>query len=163
MDNELWFVDAELDTAARLSEDDAFDVLEALVPFAGQISIHPASNRVGASLAVEATSATEAVSTASTTLASIFPAASVVQLDVMTEQVREDRNNRPTIPDLVGFAEIADMAGVSRQRARTIAQRSDFPKAVVETAAGPLRVKAAVDTWLSTWTRKSGRPTAVTR
>lgn len=156
-----WYVDAELDTAAKLSEDAAFDVLEALAPYAGQVSIHPASNRVGASLTVHASSATEAVATASTIVTSTFPAASVVQLDVMTEEVREDRNSRPIIPELVGFAEIAEMAGVSRQRARTIAQRSDFPAAVVETAAGPLRVKAAVDHWLTTWTRKAGRPAAV--
>ncbi|WIB25397.1 hypothetical protein [Curtobacterium sp. MCSS17_015] len=157
-----WYVDVELSTADRISSDAAFNVLEALAPYAGQISLDPASSRVGASLTVEATNANAAVSAAQSIIETTFPQSEVVQLDVMTEEVREDRNNHPTIPELVGFVEIADMAGVSRQRARTIAQRNDFPAAVVETAAGPLRVKAAVESWLQTWSRKPGRPAAVT-
>ncbi|WIE77508.1 hypothetical protein [Curtobacterium sp. MCSS17_016] len=156
-----WYVDVEVSTKQTLHADNAFDVLEALVPHAGQISLHPEGNRVGISLTVEADSATSAVTTASKIVSDTLPSASIIQLDVMTEQVRSDRNNSPTIPELVGFAEIADMAGVSRQRARTIAQREDFPVAVVETAAGPLRVKAAVEKWLSSWSRKPGRPAAL--
>lgn len=156
-----WYVDVEVITAGRLSEDSAFDVLEALIPYSGQISLASASNEVGASLTVEADSAAAAVTAASEVISTTFHDAEVVRLDVMTEAVRSDRNNHPVIPELVGFAEIADMAGVSRQRARTIAQRSDFPAAVVETAAGPLRVKAAVQHWLNGWTRQTGRPAAV--
>lgn len=154
----LWYVDAELTSDRRLSDDAAFDVLEALSANAAQMSIHPASNRVGISLTVDAESAPVAAAAATALIERTIVGAEVVQIDAMTEQVRRDRNNRPSIPELVGFAEIAEMAEVSRQRARTIAQRSDFPAAVVETAAGPLRVKAAVEQWLSSWSRKPGRP-----
>lgn len=64
----------------------------------------------------------------------------------------------PTIPDLVGYAEIAEIAGVSRSRARQFADLDGFPAPVVETAAGPLRLKSAVQAWVATRNTKPGRP-----
>jgi hypothetical protein len=67
------------------------------------------------------------------------------------------RSAQPSLPELVGYAEVADMAGVSRQRARQLARLPGFPAAVVETRSGPLRVRSQVETWL-TRERKPGRP-----
>jgi len=64
----------------------------------------------------------------------------------------------PVIPDLVSYAEIAEIAGVSRQRARQFADIEGFPKPVVETAAGPLRLKASVEAWVERRNTKPGRP-----
>ncbi|GAA5203106.1 hypothetical protein GCM10025773_32100 [Microbacterium jejuense] len=50
--------------------------------------------------------------------------------------------------EVVGYAEIADMAQVSRQAARAWADNPTFPPAVIETAQGPLRAKDAVQAWL---------------
>lgn len=62
------------------------------------------------------------------------------------------------IPELVGYAEIATMAGVSRQRARELSGKPGFPPPAVVTASGPLRVKAEFELWLSSWERTPGRP-----
>ena len=79
-------------------------------------------------------------------------------VEVLGEHVYDARGEHPAIPDLVGYAEIADMLGVTRQRALQLAGGAGFPVAVVETKAGPLRVKAQVEGWASRWERKSGRP-----
>lgn len=62
------------------------------------------------------------------------------------------------IPELVGYAEIATIAGVSRQRARELSGKPGFPPPAVVTASGPLRVKADVERWLASWDRSPGRP-----
>ena len=64
-------------------------------------------------------------------------------------------DQRTRIPAVVGYA---DIAGVSRQRARELATRPDFPPAGVDTSAGPLRGRRDVQAWLDYWNRKPGRP-----
>ena len=74
----------------------------------------------------------------------------------------DQRVLEPSIPELVGYAEIADMARVSRQRARQFADLSGFPVAVITTQAGPLRVRRSVEQWLAVRHPKPGRPAKVT-
>lgn len=63
------------------------------------------------------------------------------------------------VPELVGYAEIARMAGITRQRAATLTSRADFPPAVAEaTSKGPLRLRSDVERFLATWERRVGRP-----
>lgn len=52
------------------------------------------------------------------------------------------------LPDLVGYARIAAMAGVSRQRARMFPKIEDFPHPVVITDQGPLFSRRAILTWV---------------
>lgn len=80
-------------------------------------------------------------------------------LEVLRAEIHDDRVLQPAVPELVGFAEIAEMLEVSRQRAAQLArEHADFPPAVVATKTGPLRTRAAVEDWASRWERKSGRP-----
>lgn len=79
-------------------------------------------------------------------------------VEVLPDDVAEARALAPSIPELVGYAEIAGMFGVTRERARQLAALDGFPAAVVETKAGPLRVRAQVEAWGRTWERKTGRP-----
>lgn len=65
---------------------------------------------------------------------------------------------RTTVPQLVGNADIADMLGVTRQRAAQLADVDGFPPAVMTIKAGPLRVRDQVEDWARTWNRKAGRP-----
>lgn len=82
-------------------------------------------------------------------------------VEVLPDDVAEARVLAPSIPELVGYVEIAAMFDVSRQRARQLVELPGFPVAVVETAAGPLRVRAQVEAWGQTWDRKTGRPRKV--
>lgn len=59
---------------------------------------------------------------------------------------------------LVGLTEIADMLGVSRQRAGQLAATEGFPEPVARLAAGPIYESADVEAWARTRNTKSGRP-----
>jgi len=48
---------------------------------------------------------------------------------------------------LAGIREIADLLGVSRQRANQIAAKEDFPKPIDRIAAGPVWKDADVKAW----------------
>lgn len=64
---------------------------------------------------------------------------------------------RPPLPVLVGFAEIAKIFSVSRQRARIVAERPDFPAVASQTGAGPLYVREQVEAFNRAWDRRPGR------
>jgi len=61
-------------------------------------------------------------------------------------------------PKLAGLAEIAGLAGVSRQRASQLAAHPDFPEPVQRLAMGPVWREADVQKFLAT-PRKPGRRT----
>lgn len=61
----------------------------------------------------------------------------------------------PLYPEVVGYAEIARLAGVTRQRARMFPKIVDFPKPVIETAQGALYTKSAIEAWLERRTRRA--------
>jgi predicted DNA-binding transcriptional regulator AlpA len=51
--------------------------------------------------------------------------------------------------ELVGIAEIADLLGVSRQRAHKLSQRPDFPEPVARLSAGLIWERADVVRWIA--------------
>lgn len=63
-----------------------------------------------------------------------------------------------TRTDLIPAAEIARLAGVSRQRAHVLATRDDFPEPAVESLLGKLWRRDHVEAFLATWERQPGRP-----
>jgi len=85
-------------------------------------------------------------------------------VEALTEAEVRHQLRRPRIPQLVGHADIAELLGVTRQRAAQLAERADFPPAVMTTKAGPLRVRDQVEDWArNTWPRKGGRPAKTAR
>ena len=60
------------------------------------------------------------------------------------------RNREPRHPPVVGYAEIARMTGVTRQRAYAFPRIESFPKPVIETSQGPLYSEDAVRAWAQT-------------
>ncbi|MCP2377913.1 hypothetical protein [Cutibacterium modestum] len=70
--------------------------------------------------------------------------------------------DRPLFPPVAGYAEIAEAAGVSRQRIRQLAGTAGFPVPVIETTQGPLFPKAAAEQWARTRQPKAGRPQRTT-
>ena len=70
---------------------------------------------------------------------------------------------RPSFPDLLGVAELAERLGVSRQRAWTVTGRPDFPEPVAQLKATPVWSAGSVRRFLEAWPRKAGRPPAGAR
>lgn len=63
-------------------------------------------------------------------------------------------------PKLAGLAEIAGLAGVSRQRASQIAAHPDFPKPVDRLAMGPVWRESDVEKFLAVERKPGRRPKA---
>ncbi|HLR55184.1 MAG TPA: hypothetical protein VK096_00325, partial [Actinomycetales bacterium] len=115
------------------------------------------------SLAIDAKTALEAANKAARIVDDALEAdTKITKLDVRDASTMAQEITTPVIPDLVSYAEIAEIAGVSRQRARQFADIEGFPKPVVETAAGPLRLKASVEAWVERRNTKPGRPRKTT-
>ena len=70
-------------------------------------------------------------------------------------------NREPLYPPVVGYAEIARMTGVTRQRAYAFPRIDSFPKPVIETSQGPLYSEDAVRAWAQTRELRPGRPKAM--
>lgn len=151
--------------AERLAVDDErFDALvDAVTDYDGVIT--GGADRYSVRLSVEADDALHAVMHArdivwkSTTNVGL-PEWPFIHVDALTHDELGDELARPPFPDLLGAAEVATILGVSRQRLAEIRQvKHDFPRPVVELAAGPVWVRSAIDGWAKGWARKPGRPT----
>lgn len=69
-----------------------------------------------------------------------------------------ESSTQPVLPELVGLTEIATILGVSRQRARELAARDDFPSPVAQLGGSAVYVKSMIEAFSRYWTRKPGRP-----
>jgi len=74
------------------------------------------------------------------------------------DQVKELEYPQPQ--DLVGYVEIAEILGVSRQRARELATTNpDFPRPLAQLAASPVYTLPSVTAFAARWPRRrTGRP-----
>lgn len=59
---------------------------------------------------------------------------------------------------LVGVADFADLAGISRQRAHIVMQRRDFPMPYAVTRSGYYWTLEQFHEFLALWDRRAGRP-----
>jgi len=92
------------------------------------------------------------------TQAAGLPAWPIVKLEAVEWERLGTELKRPPGPELVGIAELAELAGVSRQRASILARREGFPDPLATLAAGPVWDLHAVRRFLEGWTRQVGRP-----
>ena len=76
----------------------------------------------------------------------------------MPEEDFDREVDEPLFPRVVGFAEIARMADVTRQSARDYAKGRNFPPPVIVTAQGPLFAAASVEAWLETRSNRRKEP-----
>ncbi|MGO2521224.1 MAG: hypothetical protein ACTH8F_13970 [Microbacterium sp.] len=86
------------------------------------------------------------------------PTGDVIGVEVRDGDALDRELEQPVFPDVVGYAEIAEISGVSRQRARAFTKIDGFPAPVIVTAQGPLMARAAVERWLETRNTRPGRP-----
>lgn len=134
-----------------LSEDEAMDLTAALAQRGASVSMGRAA--AGIALTAYGDDARQAAGDATDAVAAARPGVDVLALAVQTHEQLEDELRQPLFPEVVGYAEIAALAGVSRQRARAFTKIKGFPAPVIETSQGPLRARSAVAAWLET--RKS--------
>ncbi|MFE1785624.1 hypothetical protein ACFW9F_24385 [Streptomyces sp. NPDC059506] len=157
---QAWSAYVEL-AAPDVPEDTIIDMHEALAEHFASVSQAPNGN-LAVQLSVDAGTARKALDAALKAVSEAAKAhgvpATVVGVELLTEEELDRRNATPQVPDLVGTSEIGQMLGVSRQRAVQLAQRDDFPPAVAQLKSGPVFLAEQVRAFESRWTRASGRP-----
>jgi hypothetical protein len=151
--------------AAPYTEEQVFDLIADLAEHGAVGGVARDLKSGSVTLTVDAPSSLDAASIASklvtdTAARTLGSDLDIVGLDVMSEEAAELELARPVYPEVVGYAEIADMAHVSRQAARAWADNPTFPPAVIETAQGPLRAKDAVQSWLDSRSTRRRRSLA---
>lgn len=81
------------------------------------------------------------------------------RLSAITAEEYSRQLQHPQLPDLVGIVDIQKMAGLNnKQRAHQLTGLTGFPGPAIETRAGRLWTKTAVERFLATWPRRMGRP-----
>lgn len=121
------------------------------------------AHRYGAEISVEADSAFSAISAARRTFAAAvrqtaLPRWPVVRVAAITDDELDAELARPAFPQLVGIREIAELLGVTPQRASTLCRSDAFPVPVAELRAGPVWTATSVRRFLEEWKRQPGRP-----
>lgn len=84
--------------------------------------------------------------------------ASATAVTVETFAEYEQRAYAPTLPTLVGAAEVAELLHISRQRVHQLSSRPDFPLPLVTLRMGPLWDQGAIEKFDRSWSRSPGRP-----
>ena len=157
-----WHASLSFTTMKPYTDDAAFDLIEALEHNGASMSVPEDHESGSVTLTIKAATALEAAESASTLLHDHAPATigavDIVGIEILSALAMDAHLNEPSFPEVVGYAEIADMGGFSRQRARQLADSAAFPHAVISTAQGPLFSKHAVERWLETRNTKPGRP-----
>lgn len=153
-----WYITVTFTTETPMDSEAGFDILDALAEHHASAAVSTGGGSI--SLTVSAPDAVQAAALIPETLAKAQPitgAVTVVSLEILSEDAFQASLDEPEIPELVGLTEIAEMAGVSRQRANAIVKQDSFPAPVLTLAAGQFRTRAAVQNWVENWTRKPGR------
>ncbi|WEG10410.1 hypothetical protein PU630_07645 [Microbacterium horticulturae] len=147
----------------KMDDDSAFTLLEELGRFGAAVSVERDFSGGTITLSVEADTTLNAASEAAQTVSdAIEGPITIIGLEVITESEADKRLREPLFPEVVSFAEIGQMAGVSRQRARQFSDNPAFPTPVITTGQGPLYSRHSVERWLETRNTRPGRPAMAT-
>ena len=147
-----------LDFKANFDEDKAFDLMEALGKYGASVSVNPEHTGGGLTLAIDAPNGEQALAKARTLLEENIHVTTVTGFEAREWSEAVNQNHEPLYPPVVGYAEIARMTGVTRQRAYAFPKIKSFPKPVIETSQGPLYSEEAVRVWAETRRIDPGRP-----
>ena len=163
----LWSVYVELDDSGadeQLCAQLQQRLLTALPDSGASVGVEPRRDRhLSAQLTIQAGTTRRAADVVLTAVAramrELDRSAQVVAHSVTSWEQFVRELAQPLIPDLVAYPEIAATLGVSRQRAREIAETNPrFPPPAVDQPGIKLCVRAAVQRFADGWTRRPGRP-----
>ena len=84
-----------------------------------------------------------------------------VRVEAETMADLDRRIQESNAPEIVGVSELAELLGVTRQRASELARSRDFPLPIATLASGPVWRKSSVARFVEHWPRRPGRPKKV--
>lgn len=149
-----------------IDDEQVIAFLEALTNWSGVVSHSQDGSRYGATFAIDAddlesTSILAALAEAEQVFRLAaeragLPSLPIVIAEAQTYEEQEAELRRPVIPELVGVSEIADILGVTRQRAHQLTKRSDFPQHIAKLQAGPIWTRPSLNQFVEQW--RAGKP-----
>lgn len=153
--------DPVLDARSESTDEKVHALNDEILDFAPAIGLQPDHYTVR--IAVEAPTALEAADYGLARVLSAAERAAMPKWPVVDVQVTEwgeflSQLEQPTHPSVVGVSEVAEILGVSKQRASVLARSPSFPPPLVELASGPVWIEPNVHHFCETWERKPGRP-----
>jgi len=165
-DLELWRAIVTFDSTAPLTDEQA-GALTAHLPIAvdridgepGKLQgVEQDARGTHLSMIVPAGSLIEAVDEARQSaheayIAVFGVAGRLIAAHVLTEVAYREELTRPSPMDLIGVAEIGEMAGVSRERGRQLTHLPDFPPALATVRATVVYTRLSVELFLQRWPR----------
>ena len=137
-----------------LTEDELFEV----AALGGAASGREGGSELTTTLTVDAPTVSSAIDEGLALVGKLV-SGNPIAVEVLTVAEHDRRLAEPAFPALVGVAELAEMLGVSRQRASALPERADFPSPVAVLRAGPVWRRGDVSQFVASWPRTSGRPT----
>lgn len=125
-------------------------------------SVEQRDERVAVTVAVEAESARAAAGVAEGVVLLHARKAGLrgfraVRLEVV-DAIRSLAQFEGEVPDILGSAEVAEILGVSRQRVQQLRAEGRFPEPILELSATPIWLRRSIDAFLTSWSRRPGRP-----
>lgn len=161
-----WIISADMVGTSKVTDADLEELVESLKPFGGALGLDEDRLRWHATFAVDAPAPTpaDAAQFAQSVLAGLLvgTGARVIALEVMEAAEADRRLEERNFPELLGIGEIAELLGVTRQRASTLQTSAGFPDPVARLKSGPVWTEPSVRNFAATWQRKGGRPRKVT-
>lgn len=160
-----WDVTLDLDVDAdQPLEEIADDLVGLLSGTEGVVSI--AGSILAVAISIDAADANRAVARATERIRDAFATlrlpssarARIVGVAAKRADLVAAELDRPTFPEIVGVAEVAELLGVSKQRITELRTSGRLPSPIADLRAGPVWPKAAIERWLEGWERKPGRP-----
>jgi hypothetical protein len=148
-----WTVTVDWRANDPLTDDQLFDV----AAIGGAASGRTGDHDIATILTVDASDIPGAAAAALEQLLDLVPG-DPVSVEVTTTAEADRRLDEPAFPELVGISEIADLLGVTRQRASALQTSSGFPAPVAVLRSGPVWRRGDLATFTDAWTRRPGRP-----
>lgn len=147
-----WHVNIGFKASEPFAEEVVFEIGPYLEDFAAVLSLTQDLMAGTIALTVDARTWMDALETSRVSIDDTLRAydieAAVTSVMVQSEEAFQEELREPVYPQVVGYAEIAKMAGVSRQRIRQLAEKNNFPRYVIRTGQGPLYSVHSVERWL---------------
>ncbi|MGP5700718.1 hypothetical protein ACTXPA_17595 [Glutamicibacter arilaitensis] len=83
----------------------------------------------------------------------------ITTMTVSTESDFDTEQATPSFPELVTLTDIANLAGITRQRTRDLSQKDpSFPPPAITTNSVALYLKASAEAWILNRNTTNGRP-----
>jgi len=155
-----WVVSLETSIPGTFSDELADRVIEDLKEYSPAVGGR--GGRIGVTMSVEASTDRRAFDHARGALRRVLGSRSrVIDVRVQSVDELERELEAPAIPALAGISEVADVLGVTRQRASELAGSAAFPRPIADLAAGPVWLRSTIVSFHESWERRPGRPRAL--